>query len=206
MDAAFRELNMHGADDLISAVGYGRVTPRQLFQALYPDEGTDLPRERKKSLNLDKLLQKIPGIKKDAVTIKGVDDLLVRYAKCCQPIIGDVIVGFITRGRGVTVHKADCPYVLESDPERRIELQWGKDALLSRLVKVKVICKNEKGILARMSSKISSEKVNIASARINTGTAKANCLFEVDVKSLSHLERVIGAIRKVKGVVSVERV
>ena len=154
---------------------------------------------------METILEKISSHKKGAVEIKGIDDILVRYAKCCTPISGDKIVGFITRGRGVTVHRADCRTVLESDPERRIELKWGKDTAVPRKVKIKVTCKNEKGLLASMSSKISEQKVNIAGARVNTGDAKASCFFELDVESANHLERVMGAIQKVKGVTKVER-
>lgn len=203
--SAIKSLNLSTQEDLMSALGYGRVTPKQLFNKLYPEEKTEEARKARKS-KLDSILKRISRQKKEAVEIKGIDDILVRYARCCNPISGDKIVGFITRGRGVTVHRADCSYVLESDPERRIGIQWGRDAVFTRPVKVKVTCKNEKGLLANMSSRISEQKVNITSARINTGEAKASCLFELDVESVSCLEKVMNAIRKIKGVTRVERV
>ena len=152
------------------------------------------------------MLEKISGRRKNVIEVKGIDDLLVRHAKCCNPIAGDNIIGFITRGRGVSVHRSDCAYVLSSDPERQIALQWGKDAALSRPVKIKVVCKDEKGLLAKMSTTITGEKANITSAQINTKTARAQCIFEVAIDSLKHLERVINALHKVKGVHSVERI
>ena len=118
----------------------------------------------------------------------------------------DNIIGFITRGRGLTVLRIDCARVIESDPERRVELSWGKDAAFNRPVKVKVLCKNEKGLLASMSAKISSVKVNIVSAQINTGETQATCIFEVDVNALPQLKKVMSALERVRGVIKVERI
>lgn len=201
-----KSINISSEEELMSAVGYGRITPRQLMDKVYPEEREDELRKQKKKSRLDSLLGRISRQRKEAVEIRGIDDILVRYAKCCNPIAGDKIIGFITRGRGVTVHRTDCRFILESDPERRLSLQWGKDAEIKRPVKIKITCKNEKGLLASMSSTISSEKANITSAQINTASARANCLFEVEVDSLSHLEKMVAALQKVKGVIKVERI
>lgn len=201
---AMKSFNLSTPEDLMSSIGYGKIIPRQFFEKLYPSEkAAEL---KKKKSKLDNFIEKISRRQKNVVEIKGIDDVLVRHAKCCNPIAGEKIIGFITRGRGVTVHRLNCPYVLESDPERQIALQWSKDAVLSRPVKIKVSCKDEKGLLASMSTTITGEKANISSAQINTKTAKAHCIFEVTVESLTQLEKVIKALQKVKGVYSVERV
>lgn len=192
-------------EEMMSAISYGKLTSTQLIDKLYPDEAGAGVKKKKSKSKLDIIIEKISLQKKGAVEIQGIDDLLIRYAQCCNPIAGDKIIGFITRGRGVTVHRIDCAHVQESDPERRIDLQWSKDAVFTRPVKIKVTCKDEKGLLANMTSKISEEKLNITSAQINTGPANACCLFEIDVKSLTHLEKVIHSLQKVKGVIRVER-
>lgn len=199
-----KAFHIKAEDDMMSAISYGKITPTQLIDRLYPEEVSGT--KKKSKSRLDTIIEKISLQKKGAVEIQGIDDLLIRYAQCCNPIAGDRIIGFITRGRGVTVHRIDCAHVQESDPERRIELQWSKDAVFTRPVKIKVISKNEKGLLANMTTRISEEKLNIKSAQINTGKANACCIFEIDVQSLPHLEKVINSLQKIKGVMKVERV
>ena len=201
-----KALNMATPDDLMSTIAYGKVTPRQFLGKLFPDEKPSIKKTADKPSKLDAILNKITGSRKEAVEIMGIDDLLLRYAKCCDPVPGDKIVGFITRGRGLTVHRSDCARVIESDPERRVELSWGKDAAFNRPVKIKILCKNEKGLLASMTAKISSVKVNIVSAQISTGDTQATCIFEIEVNALSQLNKVVSALERVKGVLKVERI
>jgi GTP pyrophosphokinase len=204
LSSAMKSFNLSTAEDLMSAIGFGGIIPKQFFGKLYADE--KIEEKRKKPSKIESIIDKISRRQKEAIEIQGIDDILVKYGKCCNPITGDDIEGFITRGRGVTVHKTDCPYILESAPERRIKLQWGKDTKLTRPVKIKVICKDEKGLLAGMSSSITGKKANITSAQINTKTARAVCIFEIAVESLTHLEKVIDALHKVKGVTKVDRI
>ncbi len=206
MAEALKALNLATPDDLMSIIAYGKVTPRQFLGKMFPDEKAAKKKTPKKASKLNAILNKITGSRKEAVEIMGIDDLMLRYAKCCDPVPGDKIIGFITRGRGLTVHRIDCAHVIESDPERRVELTWGKDAAFNRPVKIKVLCKNEKGLLASMSAKISSVKVNIVSAQINTGDTQATCIFEVAVNALPQLKKVMSALERVKGVIKVERI
>lgn len=206
LDNALKSLHIKTAEDLMSLISYGKTTPSIFIEKLYPDEASKENKKSKTTSKVDKLIEKFSRHKDNAIVIEGIDDLLIRHAKCCKPAAGDNIVGFITRGRGLTVHKSDCSHILESDPERRISLKWGKDAAFTKPVKIKVTCKNEKGLLANMSLKISEKKVNITSAQIITGTTQATCIFELDVKSLSHLSGIVNSLGKVKGVLKVERV
>jgi len=206
---AMNSFNASTQDDLLSHIGYGKVTPQKLFDRMYPEEKIEKGEVKKRILTFDSIISKISRRQKEAkeaVEIEGIDDLMVRYARCCNPIVGDKIIGFITRGRGVTVHRSDCANVVESNPERILAIQWGKDAMLTGPVKLKVSCDNRKGILANISSTISSKKANISSAHINTSTDLADCFFELEVESLTHLEKVVSALQKVKGINKVERV
>ncbi|HEU4637239.1 MAG TPA: ACT domain-containing protein, partial [Candidatus Binatia bacterium] len=135
------------------------------------------------------------------IRVKGIDDVLVRFALCCHPLPGEHIVGFITRGRGVTVHTVGCPTILESDPHRKIEVTWEENVQAPRPVKIEVSCVDQPGLLAGISAAITSAKANIARAQIRTFTGqKAVNTFEVMIKSSEHLKEVLQNILKVKGV------
>lgn len=132
--------------------------------------------------------------------------MLVRFGKCCAPLPGERILGFVTRGRGVTVHAIDCPRVLESDPERRVEAVWDDGASGPRPVTLEVACIDEPGLLAAISKAISSTGVNISGAQIRSvPEKKALNTFDVVVNSVDQLNRVIRAIGKVRGVMKVAR-
>ena len=135
------------------------------------------------------------------VRVKGEEDILVRLARCCHPLPGEEIVGFITRGRGVTIHMANCPTVLESDPHRKIEVSWQGDAQTPRPIKIEVNCVDRPGLLAAISAAITSADVNIARAQVRTfPDQKALNTFEVMITHSDQLRRVLQSISKVKGV------
>ena len=128
-------------------------------------------------------------------------------AKCCDPIPGDEIVGYISRGRGIIVHTANCSHVPEMDPERLVDVQWDVREKRDYLVQMRVVCNDKKGILADISSAISTLDVNITHAEINTSQdGKATCDFCVNVSDLDEFNRVVAAVKKVRGVISVQRV
>jgi len=200
------EFGFGGEEDLLAAVGYGKITPNQIIGRLLPDEKIHDRTERKES-RLSAALNKLKGKKiSEAVEISGVDDVLVRFAKCCNPVPGDDIVGFITRGKGVTVHTADCRFALENDPERRIDVAWNKVKTSGLPVKIRVICHDVKGILANISLAIANCEANIVSALIqSTVDKRGENIFEVNVVDLAHLQRVMNTVMRVKGVITVER-
>ena len=199
------EFGFVGDDDLLAAVGYGKLSANQVIGKLLPAEKIEEHQERKES-RVGKVIEKLTRRSSSAITISGVDDVLVRFGKCCNPVPGDDIVGFITRGRGVTVHTADCQLALESDPERRIEIAWNKDKRAALPVKIKVSCHDKKGILAGITQAITNCEANIASASIQSTVDKRGInFFEVEVTDLDHLNRVINNIMKVGGVIQVER-
>ena len=201
------EFGFAGDDDLLAAVGYGKVTANQIIGKLLPEDKFQERSERKElkqNLETEKLRKKSSA---EAVEISGVDDVLVRFGKCCNPVPGDEIVGFITRGRGVTIHTTDCKLALDNDPARRIDVTWNKAKTRGLPVRIRVQCHDEKGILAGISHAISDNEANIVSAQINSTVDKrGNDIFEVNVMDLPHLRKVMNAIMKVNGVISVERV
>jgi GTP pyrophosphokinase len=141
------------------------------------------------------------------VRIQGVDNLMVSFAKCCQPVPGDAVVGIVTRGRGVTVHRTDCPNTFEDRvaPERRLLVDWDAAPDDSFVVKLSVFGEDRKSLLADIANAISETTPNIRTAGIKSSDRKARGAFVVEVRNLSHLRQVIQAVEKVDGVEAVER-
>jgi GTP pyrophosphokinase len=133
--------------------------------------------------------------------------VLVRLARCCDPLPGDDIEGYITRGRGVTVHSRDCATIFPLDPERRVPVSWESGKISARRVKVRVLSEDRPGILAAVTKEISGEGVNIEGGRITkAGQNRALQTFELGVKDRRHLDGVLKKLAKIRGVLSAERV
>lgn len=200
------EYGFNSEDDLLAAMGYGKVSAGQVIAKLIPEERLQARQEQKES-RITSVINKLKGKSSSAVEVGGMEDIMIRYAKCCNPLPGDEIVGFITRGQGVTIHTADCPFVTESDPERRIDVTWAKGKSAALPVKLRVFCLDEKGILANMTMAITNAEANIVSAQIkSTIDKRGENIFELNVTDLSHLTKVMNALLKVKGVIKVERI
>jgi GTP diphosphokinase / guanosine-3',5'-bis(diphosphate) 3'-diphosphatase len=199
------EFGFAGDDDLLAAVGYGKISAGQIIGKILPHEKIQERADHKES-RLSAVINKLKGKSSSAVEISGIDDVLVRFGKCCNPVPGDEIIGFITRGKGVTIHTADCQLALESDPERRIDVAWSKGKSSVLPVKIRVLCHDVKGILANITMAITNCEANISSAHIqSTVDQRGENIFEVNVVDLTHLQKVMNAIMKVKGVIKVER-
>ena len=135
-----------------------------------------------------------------------MDDILVRFAKCCNPLAGDAIVGFVTRGQGVAIHTADCAQVLLIDSARQVDVEWDVSKSTTRAVSIRVACSDRKGMLAVLTSSISEAEANILSAQVQSSAGNdAINVFEIEVNDLEHLNRVMKCLRKLKGVHRVER-
>ena len=144
---------------------------------------------------------------KSPIKISDVEDILVTFGRCCGPIPGDAVIGFITRGRGLTVHAADCSRVLASDPERKIDVQWDKTAKTSPRARLKVVCVDQAGLLASITKTMSQAGVNISQAQIRTTSdRRAINTFEVTITDANHLNTVMKSLEKISGVMSVERI
>ena len=137
-----------------------------------------------------------------------MDNMMFRFAGCCQPVPGDDIIGFSTRGRGVTVHRADCPGAIdlqEESPERKIDVSWDTGRGQSFVVQLDMIVEDRKNMLRDITQAIADINTNVRAAEMYTRDTTAAGKFVVEVSSLSHLNRIIDKVRKVKGVISVVR-
>jgi len=209
LERVAKELGQRDEPALLAAVGYGRLTSQQILARILPPEEIEQRREQREGRlqRLQRLLRLARKESKSGVQVSGVEDVLVRFGKCCSPLPGERITGFITRGRGVTVHALDCPKVLEADPQRRIDVQWENGKGPPRPVRVEVTCVDRPGLLAAMSKAISSAGINIARATVTgLGDRKAQNTFEVVVSNLDELNRVMRNLGRVRGVMKVGRV
>jgi GTP pyrophosphokinase len=186
-------------DELLAAVGYGRVAAPELVRGLRGEEPTPPPRRARRSLLR-------PRDAAAGVRVGGQSDVLVRFARCCAPLPGDHVIGFVTRGRGVTVHLADCPKAFELDASRRIEVEWQPEAEPPRSIKMRVRSEDRPGLLATVTKTIAARGINIGGARVTTTPDKlAEQTFDVWVSDVDTLNAVMKEISRIKGVLSVER-
>lgn len=216
-DSLLRDFGIHNEEELFIRVGYGKMEARTVVERLAPDllQGDQTPVA--KSKEEPNFIQKVfksaaQRMKKSGslITVSGMDDVLVYYAKCCNPIPGDSIVGFITRGRGITVHRSDCRKAFEFDQDRRVDVEWTSNianAAMDRTVKIQVVSQDMPGLLKSMSEAFAGQEINIQNAQIRTTRDhKAICTFEASVKNTSQLTQVILELQKIKGVIGVSRV
>ncbi len=201
------ELNLRSIEALQSQVGYGKLSPRGVLKRVVPPDKLQ-PEAPKGATRLGEIFRRaLKRSKPSGLQLRGVGDILVRFGKCCSPVPGDDVVGFITRGRGVTVHTTSCSKALLIDPERRVDVEWNQEEGLLHPVKIRIVSVDAPGILALLSKTLSAADLNISHARITTTRdQKAVNTFEFAVTNLTHLNRVIKQIEKIKGVISVERI
>ncbi len=206
---AAEELGLKTEGDLYAQIGYGKIaTSKVLAQVLPAGTNVEEKLERQES-PLERIFQRAAKASRQKVGVKvsGFDDILVRFAKCCEPLPGDRIVGFITRGRGVTVHYADCAQALQMDPLRKVDVIWDTDIKAPRRVKLTVHSQDQMGLLANVSRAITENGANIISAQIKTTDAgKAVNAFELTIEDARQLENLTRAIEMVAGVIKVERI
>jgi GTP pyrophosphokinase len=195
-------------DDLYAAIGYGKVTVRAVLTRLV---GQEQLKEREPETSLPSTTKRPAGAGADEhkIKVRGIDDIMVFRARCCNPIRGEQIVGYITRGKGVSVHAATCPNVLNLlfDPERRIAVEWdsGTD-VLPYTVRLKISVEDRRGILADVTSCIASINTNIKDVEATVGEDhRGSIRMTVEISDVRHLDRVMKSIRSVDGVLAVER-
>jgi len=211
LDKAANALGYRIADDLLAGIGYGKISPGDVIRQIVPAEKLAQPpppSDAAPASRLTEMFRKLGRRPAGGVRISGIEDVLVRYGRCCNPVPGDAIIGFITRGRGVTVHTGGCEKALGIDPERRVEVSWDVKGDLKRPVSLRVVTTDRPGILAKISQKFSEAGVNISQASCRTmmpGERAVND-FEVTIGDLTQLKAVMRSIERIDGVTSVERV
>jgi GTP diphosphokinase / guanosine-3',5'-bis(diphosphate) 3'-diphosphatase len=196
-------------DDLFATIGYGKVQPKQILARLVPP---DKLHEKPPEGAVAAAVKRVLGTGEEKIKVRGFDDLMVFRARCCNPIRGEKIVGYITRGKGVSVHSSTCPNVVNLlyDPERRIEVEWDKapggDGTARYTVKLTMEVEDRKGLLAAVSAKIAGINTNIRNMEARTDDDKrARIDVTVEISDLKHLEKVIKAVSGVDGVLGVQR-
>ena len=200
-----RSLKLQDANHLVASIGQGDVHVLQVLKALHPElEGATESIE--KPSTLERLVDRVRGAGK-GVRIHGADGLLVRYAQCCQPVPGDKVVGYVTRGRGVSIHRGDCPNLLflVHEPERRLDIDWHEIAGERFTVRLAMEGIDRRGLYADVAAAVSATGTDIRSLELKTVDGKVTGVALVEVENLSHLERIMKAARKVKGIGAVSR-
>lgn len=199
------KLSFASYDEMLISIGYGKASAEKVAQELFPDSKPQvLPDEEPK-----KKRGPHPQRTRSLVKIRGLEDeVLVRFGKCCNPLPGEEIVGYISRGRGVTIHKLDCKKVLDLDPNRSIDVVWDiGQSPRSSIVRIRVFCRDEPGILNKMSQVISARGINIKSANIRgRNDKKATGMFDLEVRDKPQLHECIRELEGLEGIISVDRV
>lgn len=209
------ESKFHGIDEMLADVGYGKTMPDTIVKKIFPpseEEATQKPESRIGQL-INRITQRAPTTKPtgNGVVVDGIGDIMVNYAKCCNPLPGDGIVGFVTRGRGLSVHRRDCDKIAHLEPERLVTVSWaqkrgGGDLPSRHSVSVRVYCTDKPGLLANISQSFSDSGVNITQAHcLTTDDRRAVNTFEVLVNDLDQLKAAMRKIQQIKGVYRVER-
>jgi GTP diphosphokinase / guanosine-3',5'-bis(diphosphate) 3'-diphosphatase len=206
-------------DDLLAGIGYGKFSARSILARLAPTSGASAvhaPETEDQPTGFTSVVRRVFGGDTAAIKVKGNDDVLVYRARCCNPIRGEEIVGYVTRGKGVAVHSKNCTNVenLMYEPERRIAVEWGKDGSIGTApvwetgfpIKLVVLCDNRPGMLKQITAVISDANTNIRNIEAKTAETHATVDIIVDIADVKHLERIISGVRKIPGVRDVQRV
>ncbi|HEX5436347.1 MAG TPA: bifunctional (p)ppGpp synthetase/guanosine-3',5'-bis(diphosphate) 3'-pyrophosphohydrolase [Gemmatimonadaceae bacterium] len=206
LTAAAKTLNLIDGRQLVVALGRGDVHVAQALKAIFPElEANNEPMERASAF--ERLVQRMRGTAK-GVRIQGVDGLMVRYSQCCQPVPGDPVVGYVTRGRGVSIHRADCPNVLllSHEPERRLDIDWREMEGELFLVRLAIEATDRRGLYKDIAEAVTDTGTNIKSMELRSGDGGGvSGSLLVEVENLTHLQKTIRAMRRVKGITDVTR-
>ncbi|GAC1653833.1 MAG: bifunctional (p)ppGpp synthetase/guanosine-3',5'-bis(diphosphate) 3'-pyrophosphohydrolase [Gemmatimonadaceae bacterium] len=196
-------LNLNDADHLLASIGQGDVQALAVLKHLFPEIDSEPP---VKPTAIERLVERVRGGPR-GVRIQGADGLMVRYAQCCQPVPGDPVVGYVTRGRGVSIHRGDCPNLLTlaHEPERRLEIEWQEKEGERFLVRLVLEGNDRRGLYADLAASVSATGTDIRSMELNTIDGRASGSMLVEVENLAHLDKIVKAARRVKGITEVAR-
>jgi GTP pyrophosphokinase len=218
LDSIAKEYGLGAGQDLIAGIGYGKYSARQVLAKLSPGLSDEPPAEEttRETRTLGTVIRRVFGQSADAgaIKVKGYNDLMVYRARCCNPIHGEAIVGYVTRGKGVAVHALSCPNVtnLMYEADRRIAVEWakaGKAATPSGKatypVKLTVFCDDRPAMLKQLTAVISDGNTNIRNIEARTADSQATIDIVIDIEDVKHLERVMTGLRKIPGIHDVQR-
>jgi len=201
-------LKLQDPSQVLAGIGQGDLTVTQVMAALYPDAAA-APQDALKPSPIERLIDRMRGVGggSKGLRVQGADGMLVRYAQCCQPVPGDQVVGYVTRGRGVSIHRHDCPNLLflVHEPERRLEIDWQETSGERFVIRLAIEGQDRQGLYADLATAVSAAGTEIRSLELRTVDGRVTGAALVEVENLAHLERIVKAARRVKGVSSVAR-
>jgi GTP pyrophosphokinase len=193
------------SDKLFEAMGQGSVSVSQVIHQLFPEDA-DKDKGDEQPSAMDKLMSRISKGSAKGIKLQGIGNLMVTYAGCCQPVPGDKVEGYITRGRGITIHRSDCPNLLRiGGSDRRMPIEWESDRGEEYVVRLLVSGTDRKGVLAEMTSAITDTGTNIRGASTKSGEFDFTATFVVEVSDLKQLKKIIASLKKIKGIDRVQR-
>ncbi|MBL7662582.1 bifunctional (p)ppGpp synthetase/guanosine-3',5'-bis(diphosphate) 3'-pyrophosphohydrolase [bacterium] len=205
---AAKDLGYSDEEMMLTDIGYGKLTTTEVIAKLFPEETNLEEKLKQETTILQKIFQKAARSLKDksGIKVSGFEDMVFHFAQCCEPLPGDPLVGYISRGRGVVIHTRNCPQATALDQQRLIEVAWDDQAQAIRSVKLMVRCRDRLGILAEITQAIASQGANIVTASLKT-RADGSSLgeFEISISGATQLEAVVKTLEKIDGVMSVER-
>jgi GTP pyrophosphokinase len=200
-----RDNGCTAADDLYAGIGYGKFSARQMLAKLVPSAKLEPVQASRLASSVKRAL----GVASDAaIQVNGHNDLMVYLAKCCNPVRGEEIIGYITRGKGIAVHAKHCTNVqnLFYDADRRIDVEWMGPKYALYAVKLALLTEDRQGMLADVTATIAGVHSNIQNIEARTGDSRANIDVTVDIVDIEHMEKIISSLKKIEGVYQVERV
>jgi GTP pyrophosphokinase len=205
LEPVLADFSLKDPDHLLAAVAYGKISPRHVVNRVLPREAEEKSEEKRPGF-FERALGRRRRRPQEGVRVKGVEDVMVRFAKCCNPLPGDPISGYITRGRGVTVHESRCPHLDRVDPARRVDLEWDVPEGQLRPARIQVVNSDRSGALADMAAVLKKRDINILEADVKTTEEQQGiATFTIEVKDAGQLTQVLRDLKKIKGVSSVKK-
>jgi GTP pyrophosphokinase len=208
LDLILDHFKMSSERELLIAIGYGRVDPLRVIDYLSPSEPSEKKAEIEvTTLDFNQTQPSSSSSSQNAILVDGKDGMAIHYPKCCSPINGDEIAGYVTLGRGVTIHRADCPHCLDYDPMRRVPVSWNSERSQMRPVQIRLLSADAQGLLASISQTFRKASINISA--VNCQTSDENSAvndFTIMIKDLSQLNDVIMRLKQIRGVTEVIRI
>jgi len=197
--------SLKSVDDLLASVGYGKISAKQVLNRLIPP--LEIKKDKSEGL-VQKIVHRIKRKRGETgIKVKGMSDMLVRFGKCCHPLPGEPVIGFITRGRGVTIHAKACRHIRDVEPDRLVEVEWQRSEEVNYLARLKVTNISKQGMLANLSAIFAQNEANIVDADVRTTVDKKGIsTFTIEVSDYSQLRNIISKIKKIREVLKVERI
>lgn len=204
LEPIFSRYKLQNTDDLYASVGYGGLTMNQVLMRLIEEYRKEHKLPKAEAEQQHKKPQSILKSKTDVI-VKGQEDMLVRFAHCCNPVPGDDIVGYITRGRGVSIHRKDCNNLSDFEPEREIEVAWAVEGDSEYAAGIQMLCYDRAGILVDISNQIYQNELSLLSINAQAKNGLANITMTVEIKNTSQLQLLIKNLKKINGIIEVYR-